>query len=142
MIDSDDRLLLLKEFNLVPVKLSETIASAIATGDLVLIQSPRLLYWKKVELDCDWHKRNVLWDFFVVMCKAAKKKKGIDFTDFRVDFGSKVIADRKNKLKSLRNFPYDLHALIQEDGRGAQKLKLPRQRIHLFEEIDDDEIAL
>jgi len=137
-IDSDDRLLLLKEFGIVSTELSETIASAVASGDLVLIQNPRLVYWKKVELDCDWHKRNVLWDFFVLMCKAATKRKGIDNMDFGDDFGSNVIADRKNKLKDLRGFPSDLHDLIQKDGRGTQKMKLPRERIHLFEQIDDE----
>lgn len=116
----------------------EAVSSAVDAGDFVLVENPRQAYWDKSEIGIDWKKYTALWDFLWELGRRGKEKKSVE----RITFGDRAHQDVVTKLKSRLTgkleFPISLADKIQVAGRGAQQLKIPVERIRIFEQIGDD----
>jgi hypothetical protein len=132
-IDDRTRRWLLREVGEVPDDPAEALDTAVASGDLVLVEQPREAYWRGQPISVDWEKRSALWDFFWELCRHAKAGQAID----RMTFGNRahcdIVTKQKARLLAGPGFPSDLGKLIKPIGRGTQKLDLPAARIRLFE---------
>jgi hypothetical protein len=123
---------LLRELGEAPDEPEEALEEAIASGDLVLVEHPRAVYWRGQPISVDWGRRSALWDFLWVICQHAKAGKAVDHTTFNAA-DTAIVAKQKSRLRGLKGFPSSLAALIQPAGRYTQKLNLPPLQIRLFE---------
>ena len=134
LTDSDFRWLL-REIG-EPADAEEKKALAIKSGDLVVVERAREVYWQGELVDVDWHRHNVLWDFFWALAEKGKKSCGVDNATFATYVKSDIVTKRKNRLKNLEGFPLELWKCIEPCGRGTQRLSLSPAKIHLFSEDD------
>ncbi len=134
LTDSDYRWLL-REIG-EPADAEEKRALAIKSGDLVVVERAREVYWQGELVDVDWHRHNVLWDFFWALAEKGKKSCGVDNATFATYVKSDIVTKRKNRLKNLEGFPLELWKCIEPCGRGTQRLSLSPAKIHLFSEDD------
>ena len=132
-INDRTRRWLLRELEEVPDDPSEALEAAIASGDLVLVENPRAVYWRSQPLTVDWEKRSALWLFFWQLCQHAKAGKGIDRHTFGNQAHRDIVAKQKARLLAQPGFPSELGNLIKPIGRGTQKLDFPAARIRVFE---------
>ncbi|MEW4566211.1 hypothetical protein AB1K70_27095, partial [Bremerella sp. JC770] len=99
LTDSDSRWLL-KEIG-EPADAEEKRARAIKSGDLVVVERAREVYWQGELVDVDWHRHNVLWDFLWALAEKGKKSSGVDNATFATFMKSDIVTKRKNRLKNL-----------------------------------------
>lgn len=132
LTDSDYRWLLREVGEAIDAE--EQLAQSIKSGDLVVVERDREVYWHGEQIDVDWHRHNKLWEFFWTLAENGKAKRGVDNATFGAFGDSNVITKRKNRLKNLPNFPHDLWQCIQRHGRQTQILDLATSKIHLFRE--------
>lgn len=123
------------------VEVEEAVSRAVASGDFVLVESPREAYWRGEKIEIDWYRHNALWEFLWEAGYRAKAGQPIDAFTFGENGGSNVVTRRKSRLRSMREFPNDLLDLLECDGRGTQRLTLPRKRIHVFEQTGVETLA-
>jgi hypothetical protein len=116
LMDERTRGWLLRELGEAPDDPAEALEAAIATGDLVLVEHPRAVYWRGQVLGVDWRSRSRMWDFFWELCLHAKAGKAIDHTTFDTK-DLDIVAKQKSRLCGLRGFPRDLWAMIRPVGR-------------------------
>lgn len=115
------------------VEVEEIMSSAIAAGDLVLVERPRQAYWNGQEIDIDWNRHNALWEFLWELGRNSKAGEPIDALTFGNGTDRNVVTKRKSRLSTMGGCPIDLIDLIESVGRGSQQLSLPRERIRVFE---------
>jgi len=144
LTDSDSRWLL-REIG-EPADAEEKMALAVNSGDLVIVERMREVYWRGEQIDVDWYRHNVLWEFFWALAENAKVSHGVDndtFGAFRIsDEDTEIgkpkppatVTKRKNRLKNLAGFPLELWKRIKPCGRGTQRLILSPAEIYLFSE--------
>jgi hypothetical protein len=133
-MDDRTRRWLLRELGGVADDPAEALEAAIASGDLVVVEHPRAVYWRGQHIGVNWEKRPALWDFFHALCWQAKAGQAIDHMTFNAaDIG--IVAKQKSRLRGLQGFPRGLAVLIRPTGRFTQRLNLPPSQIRFFEVI-------
>jgi hypothetical protein len=105
---------------------------AIASGDLVLIDNPRAIFWAGSAIEVDWHKQRVHWNYFWELARHSKAGGCLDGTVLGEHPHRNILADRKSKLINSSGFPLELGDHIVAVGKGLQKLDLPAETIRLF----------
>jgi hypothetical protein len=128
---------LLRELGEIHYDPEQAVAAAVATGDLVLLERPRRVWWRRVQVALDWDNRSALWDYFWELCRRSKDGESIDRFSFG-DAHSDVAVKQKSRLKKACGFPTDLANLIRPSGRGTQKLDLPPAHIRIFEPVTNE----
>jgi len=123
---------LLREGKEAPLEM--TRSQAIAEGYLVVNRNSREVWWRNKFLLIEWRKNQVLWDFFVKACEHAKRNRVLDYRSFSEDASTKIVAERKCRLKQIPGFPPELWDRIQVEGAGTQRLAIPPHEIFLFED--------
>lgn len=116
----------------------EAMLSAIADGDFVLVENPRKAHWDKCEIKIDWYKHKSVWNFLWELGRRGKEMKPVDRLTFGDQAHEDVVTKRKSRLTAMPEFPVSLADEIQVTGRGSQQLKIPVERIRIFEQIGDD----
>jgi len=113
-----------------------TVMLAVSTATLVIVDSPRTVYWEGSEVPIEWHERSALWEYFLAVCQATKMGDALN----RIVFGTgdnRTLIDRKNKLRSELagvNSPLAHRFVIRQ-----HRLDLPRDEIRVFERIPQEE---
>jgi hypothetical protein len=114
-----------------------TVMLAVSTAKLVLVDTPRTVYWEGCEVPIEWHERSALWEYFLAVCKATKMGEPLD----PIGFGTgnhRTLIDRKNKLRDELDRVNS--TLAQHFLSGQQRLDLHRGQIRIFERIVQEEI--
>jgi hypothetical protein len=113
---------------------------ALAKADLVVSESPRALYWKGALIDIDWTVRGKLWDYVVLLSKAAKRGRSVQWDECENATRTDHLSKLKSRLASLPMgakgkflIPADLKKRIIPAGRGGQTLDLPPEKICVLE---------
>jgi hypothetical protein len=128
----EDREWLLRETGEI-LEAEEAISNAIAAGELVLVERPREAHWIGQRIEVDWDQHAALWDFLWELGRSSKAGQPIDAFTFGERADRNIVTRRKSRLTAMEGFPLDLANLIESVGRGSQQLKLPRERIRMFE---------
>ena len=108
---------------------------ALKKADLVLLDFPRAVYWCGTEIDIDWNKNGVLWEYVDKLVRAAKRERGIDNSDFANSCHPDHLAKLKSRLLNSNTksgslaFPANLAELLTTVRRYEHKLNLPAERI-------------
>lgn len=123
---------LLREGKEAPLEM--TRSQAITEGYLVVHRNSREVWWRNEALLIEWGNHQVLWDFFVKACEHAKRNKALDYRSFGEDASTKIVAERKCRLKQLPGFPPELYDLFQIEGVRTQRLAISPDEIFLFED--------
>ncbi len=123
---------LLREIGELDSTTDDTIATAVASGALVLVERGRAAYWKGDKIGVNWAKHAALWEFFWLLCAQAKIGDGVSHTHFETTENRDYPSKTKHRLCKLTGFPHDLGLLINSAGSGRQKLDLPPPQIRLF----------
>ncbi len=132
LTDEATRNWLMREIGELDSTSEETIAAAVESGALVLVEQGRHAYWNGEKISVNWYKQSALWEFLWVLCDRAKSGTGLDCMDFAEKGNSDYPSKTKHRLCGLDAFPHDLGILINSEGQGIQKLDLPPSRIRLF----------
>ncbi len=109
------------------------IAEAVATGDLVLVDSPRTAYWEGKPIEIDWVAREKLWSYLWELGWNSKAGKSIDSFTFGEHASADYVVKQKSRLSNFPGFPVSLSDRIVSAGIGSQRLDLPAEHIRLFE---------
>jgi hypothetical protein len=111
------------------------LEDAIATGNLVVVEASRDVYWKGKKLDSDWDAQNQPWQLLLMLART----RGRSFVSEYDFFGDEEKSDSalpriRNRLKNM--LPADLSALIIRVSRpdSGYRLDLHPQAIHFFPE--------
>ena len=132
LLSDSDREWLLREIG-EDVDAEEAKLTAIANGDLVVVETPREAYWNGNEIEIDWNRHSAKWDFFWELVRRAKAGRPVDSFAFSDDTHRDFVTKQKSRLCKLSNFPVELVSQIEPVSRGTQRLMIPRERIHVFE---------
>lgn len=119
----------------------ESMAAAIAAGDLVLLESPREAYWDSEKIDIDWNRFNSCWEFLWELSRHAKSGCSIDRLTFGSDTSDDIVAKRKHHLSTKSEFPISLADLMVPSGRGTQRLTLVAERIRIFQQSGNGRLS-
>lgn len=111
----------------------EMVSLAVREGGLVIVESPRTAYWRGALIDVDWQRRDALWNYLLELSRHSKSGRAIDRTCFGDEAGMNYLAQQKNRLTSLRDFPPSLGDCISSAGRGSQKLDLLPSQIRILQ---------
>lgn len=107
----------------------------ITRGDLVILRSSRDVFWQGERIDADWYHFGESWEFLLIACESAKRGEAIDSFSFGRSNSGNVVAHKKNRLKTqVPGFPKSLYAAFTRVGTGTQRLTIPRNQIHFFDE--------
>jgi hypothetical protein len=108
------------------------IDDAIATGNLVLLEARREVYWQKERIDVDWNKHKRPWEFLWKLALNARYVKPVKDWDLYLDAAKRsTMANRWKRLKDLLPKTLARHVYPGEE-RATYVLKLPNRRAHLF----------
>ncbi|MCD0462483.1 hypothetical protein [Roseiconus lacunae] len=107
--------------------------AAIDRGDLVLSLRERTLYRLGEECFIAFDRHPSLWDFWVTVCRAAKRGEGVGWDSFGENKRENYVTQTKSRLSKLPGFPIDLINLIVVDGVGRQRLDVPAEQIFIAE---------
>lgn len=110
-----------------------TIATAAATSALVLVESPRTVYWRGQQITIDWSNLDKPWDYLWTLALNSKRKQPIDRFSFGEEAYENYVVHQKSRLSKMEGFPLALIDCIQRKGRGSQQLNLPGAQIRLFQ---------
>lgn len=110
-----------------------TFAEALAAGGLVLVETPRAVYWEGRRVPIDWGRRNALWDFMWELARHAKKGLPIDRETFSSARDDAVVNKLKNYLLRQRGFPRSLAEHLVPVVPHALRLDVEPTAIRLFE---------
>jgi hypothetical protein len=119
----------------------EALELALQRADLVIVSSPRAMYWQKQQIPIDWTRRQALWNYFVTLCEQAKKGLPVDASDFGEHHSPNHHTKQKSRLTREKGFPLDLAVKIIGGNGGQQRLELEPQRIVILEQIRHDRIS-
>lgn len=107
----------------------------ITRGDLVILRSSRDVFWQGERIDADWFHFGESWEFWLIACECAKRGEAIDSFSFGQANSGGVVAHKKSRLKTqVPGFPKSLYAAFKRVGTGTQKLAIPQDQIHFFDE--------
>jgi hypothetical protein len=115
----------------------ELLDDAIASGDLVLRESPKAVYWKAEEVGVDWD--NYLAEWIVVWRLARSAKAGAQLTVSEIgdSLNDKYLSQIRSRMTNRPEFPVELADAIKTVDGGELRLCLPRESIRIFETIVD-----
>jgi hypothetical protein len=119
----------------------EAIQLALRRADLVVVASPRSIYWLGREIPIDWTRRTALWDYFLTLCEQAKAGLPVDASDFGEHRDQNDHRKQKSRLSRHEFFPIDLAARIVSGRGGQQVLEIEPQRICILERIRSDRLC-
>lgn len=111
----------------------EAIEVAIATGALVLVESPRAAYWEGQRIEIDWYDRSALWTYLWELARHSKANQSIDSLTFGDRAAGDYVVKQKSRLSGSPAFPVCLSDRIRPVGCGSQRLDLAPPQIRLFE---------
>ncbi|MFO1045874.1 MAG: hypothetical protein U0941_29170 [Planctomycetaceae bacterium] len=107
----------------------------ITRGDLVILRSSRDVFWQGERIDADWFHFGESWEFWLIACECAKRGEAIDSFSFGQANSGGIVAHKKSRLKTqVPGFPKSLYAAFNRVGTGTQKLTIPQDQIHFFDE--------
>jgi len=132
LMDDETAQWLLREIGDISDNPEEALAAAVATGALVLTESPRAAYWQGEEISIDWYERDALWTYLWELARNSKANRSIDRFSFGENASANYVVKQKSRLSAMAAFPLGLSDQIKSAGLGAQKLDLPPQQIRLF----------
>lgn len=98
---------------------------------LVILESPRTVYWRGEKIEIDWERSHALWDYFHRVCEQAFQGLAADASHFREECKPKMISHRKFRLVNDDHFPKDLRDLIRVSGM-EHRLHLPKNDIYFL----------
>lgn len=111
----------------------EMVSLAVRAGGLVIVESPRAAHWQGQLIEIDWQRRDSLWNYLLELARHSKGGRSIDRTCFGDNVGMNHLAQQKNRLTGLRNFPLSLGDCISSAGRGSQILDLSPSQIRILQ---------
>ena len=132
-LTEESRQWLLREVGELSDDPEEMVSLAVRAGGLVIVESPRAAYWQGQLIEIDWQRRDALWNYLLELARHSKGKGSIDRTCFGDKVGMNYVAQQKNRLTGLRNFPLSLADCISSFGRGSQKLDLSPSQIRILQ---------
>ncbi len=114
---------------------ADAVETAVASGGLVLVESPPQAFWDGTSIEVDWARHPSWWDLLWTLGRASKGRGAVDAFALRERGGGdpKFVTKRKHKLVNARGFPLTLADLVESAGRGTYRLALPPERIRVFE---------
>ena len=119
----------------------EALQLALQRADLVVVSSPRAIYWLGREIPIDWTRRTALWDYFLTLCEQAKAGLPVDASDFGEHRDPNDHRKQKSRLSRHDSFPIDLAAKIVSGRGGQQILEIEPQRICILERVRSDRLC-
>lgn len=99
---------------------------------LVLVEYPRSVWWRGTVIGINWEKRRSLWEYFVILCEAAKAGTYVDRFSFAGHYGAGYLKDQKHKLTAQQEFPAELASLV-EATLGRHTLLLHSHELAIIE---------
>ncbi|MBS0205581.1 MAG: hypothetical protein JSS49_21975 [Planctomycetes bacterium] len=107
----------------------------ITRGDLVILRCSRDVFWQGERIDADWYQFRESWEFLLIASECAKRGEAIDSFSFGQPNLGGVVAHKKSRLKTqVPSFPKSLYDAFKSAGTGTQKLTIPADQIHFFDE--------
>jgi hypothetical protein len=117
----------------------ETLGQAIASKNLVLVDSPRRAWWKQDRIEQDWDRKPMLWELLWELVARAKLGRTVDRDQLSNKKSERAIRDRRSDLGRL--LPPELDALIVSAGRYTYRLNLPPDESALLVHEDDVQLV-
>jgi hypothetical protein len=128
---------LLREIGAEEEDLPAAVRSAVQSSPLVLTERPRALFWQGQEIEVDWERLRIPWDYLWRLARAAKHRGSINDKDFELSTQPRNLVDWKHRLLEQEGFPQGIGDLIDVE-KGNHRLNLSPQMIRLFENVPPD----
>lgn len=109
----------------------ESVEIAVRRFRLVVVESPREVYWDGVLIPIDWNRRSALWDYFDTLCRQAQMGQSADASHFGLRVRRKTLTNRKFQLLHVPGFPSGLGDQIVASGR-QHRLSLNAEEMRIF----------
>jgi hypothetical protein len=132
-LSAEQRQWLLRELGEVDDDPETMVSAAVLAGGLVMVDSPRAVYWKGSEIELDWTSRSALWNYLIELARLAKTRQALDRLLFGREVDVNYLTKLKSSVKKLKGFPSDLTSRIVTAGRGSQRLDIEPTLIRIFE---------
>jgi len=100
MIDASRHTRLLRALGEEGEDSDDTVMLAAESTRLVVVDTPRTVYWDGNELPIKWDRRSALWECLLALCKATIRREAVDELPLMSE-RRRTLIDRKSKLKSL-----------------------------------------
>ncbi|MCO6457680.1 MAG: hypothetical protein J5I93_20445 [Pirellulaceae bacterium] len=124
---------LLREMGELPIDEEAAKAEAIARGDLVLVRKDRAVYWEGEDLEVNWGKGKVLWEFLVLACEHTQHGEEISRFSIGDHAGEDVVTQRVYRLRKVPEIPHALTDRFEPVGLKTQRFTFPASRIQIFD---------
>lgn len=131
LIDRDTREWLLREIQEVGEP-EEILNTALRSARLVLLESPRAVYWDGTVIPYDWDDHPAVWDYFLTLCEQSAQGRPVDRDNFGEHRADNYHVKMRSRLTTSHEFPVTLADRIVRVGRGQQKLDLPPTDIRIL----------
>lgn len=114
---------------------------AVARGDLVLCENPRMMYWRAKLLSVAWQQKVGAWDFWVEIARKTQSGQSLRFFHLYSDaVEESTMASRKLRAANVvREFAPDLAGLlVTGEDAGSYELNIHPTCIHIFANREAD----
>ena len=108
------------------------IDSAVKTGGLVLVETPRAAYWNYELIDLNWYRIPRMWEYLWRLAEHGHRGEAILREQFGDSGDVKFLTKLKSRLKGKKAFPGSLIKKIECRGTGTQILDLQPDLIWLI----------
>lgn len=141
-LDADGGRTLLRVIGEEPIDPAEAVETAVARGDLVLVEVMREVYWEGTLVGIDWRVNTAGWAFVWDLARASKAGAAVDAFTLRGGSSNdpKYVTKLKGRVVNVAGFPMTLADLVVPVGRGTYRLNLPPARIRVFERGSGDSL--
>jgi hypothetical protein len=131
LMDRNTREWLLREIQEVGEP-EEILKTALRSARLVLLESPRAVYWDGTVIRYDWDDHPAVWDYFLTLCEQSAQGRPVDRDNFGEHRADNYHVKMRSRLTTSHEFPVTLADRIVRVGRGQQKLDLPPTDIRIL----------
>lgn len=114
----------------------DTIAVAVDSKRLVLLERPRRAFWDGKLIKADWDGNTLIWEFLWELASNRKQLKAVDRFRLSNSKSERAIIDRRSRLSTM--VPRELREKIVPAGRRTYRLELDPEDIALLlvDELD------
>lgn len=131
LLDKDTGQALLRACGEAPDDPLEAVNWAVATGGLVLVGTPRTLYWEGAEIPLCWSTS--CWGFVWSLARQSKCNGVVDAETCDTGCAGSAVKSMKWRTVHMDGFPPSLAAKIMSSGMGSYRLDLLPSQIYVFE---------
>jgi hypothetical protein len=111
------------------------VDEAVASGGLVLTESPRAVYWDTKPIPADWERFDQPWKLLWALASKAHLRAAVEVRDV---YGVEPVTDSalSTLVGRLKKFlPPGLWKFIEPTRQRSYRLCLDRARVHLYKKV-------